>query len=434
MRPLSALCLMAGHGIGVLDLQGIEISILANRLHAVGLQWHKVLIVFLHLPEELLLLLVGKGRRLALQGVEHTRHLHLVIIIVGQLQQQCGKVEPIQLDIVAHPQHLSPVAIGKKGRNSAGTSLPALLLLLLRPEVVVLHDHEHIARREFLLTVEHHVPDTIIIYIGALVASGDDHRLVHPHMMITVAKTLHQLCSRHHHDIGKALEAYQRKSCHSIMGYHLSDEGGIIEDARRLTLSQHLIEVALVNLQTVSLHHRCAEGRRLLLAHRGQLCLVAYEQQAVVMSLIHKLHQVVEQTSTAESCSPQPHIGYHRSLVHHEERVGVKIVVQTELTVNTGKSLLSVDAAMDGIGRSPTAQREHLGSPARRGKEHHLLAYLQQGTHDGSRKRGLSRTGTASQYHHCLRVAVGQKTDKSIECLPLLLRRSKAKLLQYLIF
>ena len=185
------------------------------------------------------------------------------------------------------------------------------------------------------------------------------------------------------------------------MGYHLSDEGGIIEDARRLTLSQHLIEVALVNLQTVSLHHRCAEGRRLLLAHRGQLCLVTDEQQAVVMSLIHKLHQVVEQTSTAESCSPQPHIGYHRSLVHHEERVGVKIVVQTELTVNTGKSLLSVDAAMDGIGRSPTAQREHLGSPARRGKEHHLLAYLQQGTHDGSRKRGLSRTGTASQYHHC---------------------------------
>ena len=94
MRPLSALCLMAGHGIGVLDLQGIEISILANRLHAVGLQWHKVLIVFLHLPEEFLLLLVGKGRRLALQGVEHTRHLHLVIIVVGQLQQQCGKRNP----------------------------------------------------------------------------------------------------------------------------------------------------------------------------------------------------------------------------------------------------------------------------------------------------------------------------------------------------
>ena len=253
MCPLSSLRLMASHSISILDLQSIEISILSNGLHTFGLERYKVLIVCLHLSKEFFLLVVGKSRRLALQSVEQSCNPHLIVVIVGQLYEECSKPKTIQLHIVTHPQHLCPITISKKGRCHTGASCLTLLPFLFRPEVVILYDHEHIARREFLLTIEHHIAYALVIDIGALVTTRDDHRFVKPHMMITITKTLHQFGTRHHHDVCKTLKSYQWQPCHSIVRYHLSDESGVIQYARRLALSQHLVEIALINLQPIPL-------------------------------------------------------------------------------------------------------------------------------------------------------------------------------------
>ena len=58
MAPLSALCLVAGDGIGVFDLQGIVIGVGSQFLHPLSLVAY-LGIVFPYSPEEILLLLLG---------------------------------------------------------------------------------------------------------------------------------------------------------------------------------------------------------------------------------------------------------------------------------------------------------------------------------------------------------------------------------------
>lgn len=116
MRPLSALRLMAGHGIGKLHLQGIEELVLANCLHPIRLE-RNVLIIFFYLTEELLLLLMGQGWRLARQSIQQHRCLQLVIVIIGELQQKRGETETVKVDAATNPQDLGTVAIRKKSRK-----------------------------------------------------------------------------------------------------------------------------------------------------------------------------------------------------------------------------------------------------------------------------------------------------------------------------
>ena len=116
MRPLSALRLMAGHGIGKLHLQGIEELVLTNRLHPIRLE-RNVLIIFFYLTEELLLLLMGQGWRLARQSIQQHRCLQLVIVIIGELQQKRGKTETVKVDAATNPQDLGTVAIRKESRK-----------------------------------------------------------------------------------------------------------------------------------------------------------------------------------------------------------------------------------------------------------------------------------------------------------------------------
>ena len=61
VRPLSALRLVAGYGVGELHLQGVVVHVFAYALHAVGLEGY-VLIVFLYGVEQLFALLACQCR------------------------------------------------------------------------------------------------------------------------------------------------------------------------------------------------------------------------------------------------------------------------------------------------------------------------------------------------------------------------------------
>ena len=98
------------------------------------------------------------------------------------------------------------------------------------------------------------------------------------------------------------------------MGYHPANDGGIVEDARSAALAQHLVEVALIHFQSVAFQHFATQCRSLLLSHRGQLCPIADEQQAVVAPRVDKAHQVVEQIAAAKHAVPVRETGTGR---HH---------------------------------------------------------------------------------------------------------------------
>ena len=116
MRPLSALRLMASYGIGKLHLQGIEEPVLPDCLHSIRLE-RNVLIIFFYLPEELFLLFMGQGWRLARQSIQLNRCLQLVIVIIGELQQKRGETETVKVDAATNPQDLGTVAIRKESRK-----------------------------------------------------------------------------------------------------------------------------------------------------------------------------------------------------------------------------------------------------------------------------------------------------------------------------
>ena len=253
-------------------------------------------------------------------------------------------------------------------------------------------------------------------------------------MMITVGKRLYEFGSRHQLDVLEAGEMDFRKLRNVIVRNHLTNHRGIIQNARLLTLTEHLVQIAFINRQAVAFEHGSMKGRRFLLADRRQLRLVANQHQAVVMTLINEMNQIIQQTAASEGGSTQSQIGNHRGLIHHEERILIEIVVEIELTVNPRKRFLAIDAAMDGEGRRTAAQGEDLGSPARRSQEHHLLTDGLHRADDGTRERSLTRTRTTSQYHHCMRIAIGHEAGKDVKRICLLGSRRKAKLLQYLIF
>lgn len=90
------------------------------------------------------------------------------------------------------------------------------------------------------------------------------------------------------------------------MGYHASYYRGIVKYARARSLSQNLVKVAMINLQTVARHKVGHKRRRLFLAHRRQLCHVADNHHAAVVASIHEAHHIVEQTARAKTAPSAP--------------------------------------------------------------------------------------------------------------------------------
>ena len=182
---------------------------------------------------------------------------------------------------------------------------------------------------------------------------------------------------------------------------HLSDDGGIVEDARLLTLSQHFIEVGLIDVEPVALQRSCAECRSLsLLAYGRQLRPVADEQHAAVLPLIDIAYEVVEQASRSEVVV-DGRIGDHRCLVDDEQGVAVQIVIEIECREVASRPL-SVDVTMDGVCRVAGIEREHLRSPSRGSQQYQFLLQRQQGAHDGSGQCGLAGASRSAQDHHGL--------------------------------
>ena len=174
------------------------------------------------------------------------------------------------------------------------------------------------------------------------------------------------------------------------MRYHLAYNCGVVQNARFLALSQHLVEVALVCGQSVAAHEVGAQGWRFFFAHGRKLRLVADKHQSAVASGVYKLYEIVEQTARTEHRSLQSFVCNHRRLVDHKERVGVHVGCKREVAF---ERLLSVDAAVYGRCWRVGVDGEHFGSSSGRCKQHYTLLKLQHSAHYSTRQRCLTRSG-----------------------------------------
>ena len=157
-------------------------------------------------------------------------------------------------------------------------------------------------------------------------------------------------------------------------------------------------------MHAIPLKERSRQCRTLLLANGWQLRLVADEHHPTVLSIIHELHQIVQQTSAAERPSRIAPIririvGDHRGLINDKQGILVEVVVETESREITSR-FLSVDTSMDGIGRMTRIKREHLRSATRGRQQHQFLLQCHHRLDDGCRQRGLSRSCRSTQNHH----------------------------------
>ena len=404
MLPLSALGLVARHGIGILHLQRVEVVVGTHLLQPVGFQGY-ILVVGHHAVEELLVLLAGQRWSLGGEGVEQHGGLQFHVIVVGEPEPDLGKPESVQFMHPAHPDHTGAVAVGDE---------PHRQFFLLRPVVIVFHHHKSVAGAQFLLMAQDGIAYAEVEDIGALVGPCDDDGAIVSYLVIARLKRLNEFIARHHHDIGEPREPHFRQFGGLLGHQHLPDAGGIEEDARLERLSEHLAELAHKGLQAIGGQPSAGECGRVILADGRQLCPVADEQEAAVSSAVDEAHQVVEQPSAAESAGCGARIGYHRGLVDHEERVVVEVVVEGELAQIGRHGLLPVYLAVYGEGLMAAVHGKHFGGPSGGRHQHHFLPEGGYGTHDGRCQHGLARARRAPQYHHRAVVAVGHEFGEGV--------------------
>ena len=119
-------------------------------------------------------------------------------------------------------------------------------------------------------------------------------------MGITAGNLLYEFVAPHYLYVGKSLKMYLWQTGGLVMLYHPSYGGGIVEYAAALALSQHLVEVALKDMETEAADGASIESWRLLFAHRRQLRLVADEHQVAVVARVDISDEVVEQLAAAK--------------------------------------------------------------------------------------------------------------------------------------
>ena len=175
---------------------------------------------------------------------------------------------------------------------------------------------------------------------------------------------------------------------------------GTGQHLRGIVLPHHVREVDAAHRHSHSRENIVLQSRAVGLAHGRQLrCVAHHNEAAAVVSAVNEAQQVVEQLPRAEHGFGETAFarGNHRSLVHNKERVFQTIETERKARVFTLKSILTVNKAMDSVGRMPGIKRKHLGGPARRCKQHDGALQLLQNAHQGRHQRSLARAGVAAQ-------------------------------------
>ena len=180
MGPLSALCFVAGDGIGVFDLQGVQMDVLLHFFHTLLLAGNIVVVVPDGIPKGFLLF-GREGGALALKRVHHDGSVNLHAVVVGQFDRSIGKAQAVELALVAVAAHDGHIAVGQEGRylvffGSRGW----------HPPVIVLHNHDAVARAQFLGVIQDAGAYALIEEGRTLVAACHHDGFVFSHAVVAL--------------------------------------------------------------------------------------------------------------------------------------------------------------------------------------------------------------------------------------------------------
>ena len=176
---------MACDGIGIFDLQRIEIRILLHFFQSFPLLGY-VEIVLHDIVEQPLVLLMGKCRCRRLKRVEQHRRIQFKTLIIRKRECAVGKMETEQFPHVSYPLNLRYITIRHKFRLISHLFLLVPTIRWLSPEIIVLGNHDHVARLQFPLPEKDLVSYSIIIDIRPFVRPAHHHSLLHAIVLVAI--------------------------------------------------------------------------------------------------------------------------------------------------------------------------------------------------------------------------------------------------------
>ena len=270
---------MAGDGIGVLQLQGIEIRVLADRLVAPLLGLY-VRIVLVHSDVQGVLLLVCEGGGFRLEGVQADLRRDLGIVVIRENEPRIGEVEPVPVLEVLYRQQFGHIAVGYVVYPR---DIPDEL-------VAVLDYHKFLSPDHPLLIVEDLRPDAGIVAVGPLVRTAQDYRVVLGIIReVGRVQGLYQFAARDPHHIVETFgpQSYLVRSIYRIpegvFGNEGPEPGGVPEDPGLLLLANHFCK-GTVPHPAEAVHILSGKCRGGIQADRRQLGRVPYQYEPAVVA------------------------------------------------------------------------------------------------------------------------------------------------------
>ena len=231
---------MAGDRIGIFQLQGIVERVLTHCF-ITFLLGSDVRIVRVDPLIEIVLLLVGQGCGLGVQGVETDFRHEFRIVIIRERKTGVGEIQAVALLVVADRDKLCHVSVGDVVHPRD----------ILDELVAILHYHQFLAFHQPVLVKEDLVADACIVAVGPFVGAAEDYRVILRVVgVVGLVQGIDQLSPADPDDIAEAFRTEpEHVGCEKFLAIRVRrDEfpqtGGIVEDSRFLLLADHFRERA----------------------------------------------------------------------------------------------------------------------------------------------------------------------------------------------
>ena len=184
----------------------------------------------------------GECWRVAAEAVENDFHVHLCVAVVGKLHRHVGEVESIAaLNLAPHTLHPHHITVGNE----------VDLFVVVRPIVIVFAHQQHVVAHQLILTIENAVANATVEERGTLIAACHHYGFAHAVAVVTVADGFEQKLARHVVDVVEP-QQFQLWSAQHAALHHISQNGGVEQNAALCRLTRNLLQVHAVDLQGVT--------------------------------------------------------------------------------------------------------------------------------------------------------------------------------------
>ena len=275
--------------------------------------------------------------------------------------------------------------------------------------VVVADDHQPVAGVEFLLAPEDAAADLLVEVVGPFVGAGDDDDVLFAVAVVEVVEQLGEVVAGDDVEVWVGLGGELRERGFDIIGQVLGQgnvlaEGvGIGEDTAVKLLSHDVVEGALGEGEVEFAGEAFAvEGGGDGAADRGELGVVADEDDAAARGLEAELEEVGEEVAVAEAGPCGAGLAEaavapdHGGLVDDEDSTLSRVGGDGGGSAAVGCGFAEVDARVDGARLAAGVAAHDLSGSARRSEQFDRASEVFEDADEGGHGGRFARSGVAS--------------------------------------